>query len=152
MHPYLALVRVLLEFWGCGHSAKLTASLDVACRCLAVDAPSPEEKLTWLSDIAQEHGVEWDAHAAALEMLPAEKQGGYGPPGGPSFSAGGPGFGPGPTSGGTGPGGSGPGSSGPGFGGGGSSGGGGGYQQPQQSSNAYQQGPAGAKRKASSNA
>lgn len=91
------------------------------CRCLAVDAPSPEEKLSWLSDIAQEHSVEWDAHAAALEMLPAEKQGGYGPPGGgPSFSAGGPGFG------------TGPGSSSPGFGGGGG-GGGGGYQQPQQS-------------------
>ncbi|KAL3159859.1 hypothetical protein ABBQ38_010260 [Trebouxia sp. C0009 RCD-2024] len=90
-------------------------------RCLAVDAPSPEEKLSWLSDIAQEHSVEWDAHAAALEMLPAEKQGGYGPPGGgPSFSAGGPGFG------------TGPGSSSPGFGGGGG-GGGGGYQQPQQS-------------------
>lgn len=84
-----------------------------------MDAPAPEEKLSWLSDIAQEHGVEWDAHAAALEMLPAEKQAGYGPPGGgPSFSAGGPGFGPGP------------GSSGPGFGGGG--GGGGGYQQQQQ--------------------
>ena len=92
-------------------------------RCLAVDAPSPEEKLSWLSDIAQEHGVEWDAHAAALEMLPAEKQGGYGPPGGgPSFSAGGPGFGPGP------------GSSDPGFGGGAGSGSGG-YQQPQQMSN-----------------
>ena len=88
-----------------------------------MDAPSPEEKLSWLSDIAQEHGVEWDAHAAALEMLPAERQGGYGPPGGgPSFSAGGPSFGPGP------------GGSGPGFGGGGG-GGGGGYQQPQQISN-----------------
>lgn len=96
-------------------------------RCLAVDAPSPEEKLSWLSDIAQEHSVEWDAHAAALEMLPAEKQGGYGPPGGgPSFSAGGPGFG------------TGPGSSSPGFGGGGG-GGGGGYQQPQQTNSAYQQ-------------
>ena len=92
-----------------------------------MDAPSPEEKLSWLSDIAQEHGVEWDAHAAALEMLPAEKQGGYGPPGGgPSFSAGGPSFGPGP-------GGSGPGCGGGGAGGGG--GGGGGYQQPQQMSN-----------------
>ena len=94
-------------------------------RCLAVDAPAPEEKLSWLSDIAQEHSVEWDAHAAALEMLPAEKQGGYGPPGGgPSFSAGGPGFG------------TGPGSSGPGSGGGG-----GGYQQPQQTSSPYQQSP-----------
>lgn len=90
-----------------------------------MDAPSPEEKLSWLSDIAQEHGVEWDAHAAALEMLPAEKQGGYGPSGGgPSFSAGGPGFGPGP------------GSSGPGFGGGG--GGGVGYQQQQQQTTSQQ--------------
>ena len=25
-----------------------------------------------LSEIAQEHGVEWDAHNAALEMLPAD--------------------------------------------------------------------------------
>lgn len=82
-------------------------------RCLAVDAPSPEEKLTWLSDIAQEHSVEWDAHAAALEMLPAERQGGYGgPPGG------GPGFG---------------------GGGGGSGGGSGGYQQPQQGGQQLQQ-------------
>jgi len=84
----------------------------LSCRCLAVDAPSPEEKLTWLSDIAQEHSVEWDAHAAALEMLPAERQGGYGgPPGG-----------------------------GPGFGGGaGGGGGGGGYQQPQQGGQQLQQ-------------
>ncbi|DBB02869.1 TPA: hypothetical protein ACH3X1_013475 [Trebouxia sp. C0004] len=80
-------------------------------RCLAVDAPSPEEKLTWLSDIAQEHSVEWDAHAAALEMLPAERQGGYGgPPGG-----------------------------GPGFGGGGGGGDSGGYQQPQQGGQQLQQ-------------
>ena len=85
----------------------------LSCRCLAVDAPSPEEKLTWLSDIAQEHSVEWDAHAAALEMLPAERQGGYGgPPGG------GPGFG---------------------GGGGGSGGGNGGYQQPQQGGQQLQQ-------------
>ena len=106
----------------------------VVCRCLAVDAPSPEEKLSWLSDIAQEHTVEWDAHAAALEMLPAEKQGPYGgaPGGGPGFGSSGPNFGPGfPGSG--------------GGGGGGSSGGGGGVGQLQQQSQQpgpYQQGPA----------
>ncbi len=89
----------------------------LSCRCLAVDAPSPEEKLTWLSDIAQEHSVEWDAHAAALEMLPAERQGGYGGPpgGGPGFGGGGSG------------------------GGGGGGGGGSGYQQPQQGSQQLQQ-------------
>ena len=54
-----------------------------------MDAPSPEDKLSWLSDIAQEHSVEWDAHAAALEMLPAEKQSGFSP----SFSSGPPGAG-----------------------------------------------------------
>ena len=50
------------------------SQMHVSNRCLAVDAPGPEEKLTWLSDIAQEHSVEWDAHAAALEMLPADRQ------------------------------------------------------------------------------
>lgn len=69
-------------------------------RCLAVDAPGPEEKLTWLSDIAQEHSVEWDAHAAALEMLPADRHSGSqygsgspGPGGGSTFGQGPPGGG-----------------------------------------------------------
>ena len=54
-----------------------------------MDAPSPEEKLTWLSDIAQAHYEEWDAYAAALEMLPAEKQAGFRLPGsGSGFKAG----------------------------------------------------------------
>lgn len=35
-----------------------------------MDAPSPELKLQTLSDIAQEHNVEWDAHSAAMDMLP----------------------------------------------------------------------------------
>ena len=42
----------------------------LACRCLTVQPPSPEDKLATLSDIAQEYQVEWDAHAAAQEMLP----------------------------------------------------------------------------------
>ena len=39
-------------------------------RCLTLQPPSPEDKLATLSDIAQEYSVEWDAHAAATEMLP----------------------------------------------------------------------------------
>lgn len=73
-----------------------------AYRCLAVDAPSPEEKLSWLSDIAQEHSVEWDAHAAALDMLPAERQSGFSPSfsGGPPGAGSGSSFGQGPPGGG----------------------------------------------------
>ncbi|EFJ53046.1 hypothetical protein VOLCADRAFT_102664 [Volvox carteri f. nagariensis] len=37
-------------------------------RCLLVEPPQPEEKLEMLSEIAQEHGVEWDLSAAAREM------------------------------------------------------------------------------------
>lgn len=39
-------------------------------RCLLIEAPPPEEKLAMLSEIAQEHAVEWDASAAARELLP----------------------------------------------------------------------------------
>jgi uncharacterized membrane protein YgcG len=42
-------------------------------KCLAVAAPDPEDKLACLSDIAQEHGVDWDANAAAQEMLPGSR-------------------------------------------------------------------------------
>ena len=78
------------------------ALTSIAYRCLAVDAPSPEDKLSWLSDIAQEHSVEWDAHAAALEMLPAERQSGFSPSfsGGPPGAGGGSSFGQGPPGGG----------------------------------------------------
>ena len=38
--------------------------------CLLVEAPAPDVKLAALSEIAQEHGVEWDAAKAAREMLP----------------------------------------------------------------------------------
>jgi len=48
------------------------------CRCLSIEAPPPEEKLATLSDIAQEHGVEWDAHGAASDMLPSGAPSGYG--------------------------------------------------------------------------
>ncbi len=37
-----------------------------------MEAPPGEDKLAMLSEIAQEHGVEWDAHNAALEMLPSD--------------------------------------------------------------------------------
>ncbi|EIE21511.1 DUF292-domain-containing protein [Coccomyxa subellipsoidea C-169] len=40
-------------------------------RCLSIEAPAPEDKLATLSDIAQEYGVEWDAHTAAKDMLPS---------------------------------------------------------------------------------
>lgn len=50
-------------------------------RCLLVEAPQPEEKLATLSEIAQEHGVEWDLSAAARELLPPEAA--------PSFVSGG---------------------------------------------------------------
>ncbi|KXZ51714.1 hypothetical protein GPECTOR_11g162 [Gonium pectorale] len=37
-------------------------------RCLLVEPPLPEDKLAMLSDIAQEHKVEWDAAAAARDL------------------------------------------------------------------------------------
>lgn len=37
---------------------------------LQVEPPQPDEKLQMLSEIAQEHGVEWDLSAAARELLP----------------------------------------------------------------------------------
>jgi len=43
-------------------------------RCLLIEAPPPEDKLSLLSEIAQEHGVgpeHWDASAAARDMLPS---------------------------------------------------------------------------------
>ena len=48
-------------------------NLDVesTARCLAIDAPAAEDKLACLSEIAQEHGVEWDAAGAAADMLPS---------------------------------------------------------------------------------
>ena len=39
------------------------------CSCLAIDSPAPELKLQTLSEIAQEEGVEWDAHAASQDLL-----------------------------------------------------------------------------------
>lgn len=59
-------------------------------RCLSIEAPPPEEKLETLSDIAQEHGVEWDAAGAASEMLPSGAPPGFGQ-GGPSGQGGPPG-------------------------------------------------------------
>ena len=35
-----------------------------------MEAPAPELKLQTLSDIAQEYNIEWDAHSAAMDMLP----------------------------------------------------------------------------------
>ena len=83
---------------------------DILCslsRCLSIEAPPPEEKLATLSDIAQEYGVEWDAHGAASDMLPSGAaphgyQAGHGgppgeqwggPPGGGGNSGGGYGMG-----------------------------------------------------------
>ena len=45
----------------------------LGCRCLDIGAPAPEDKLACLSEIAQEHGVEWNVAAAASEMLPARR-------------------------------------------------------------------------------
>lgn len=42
----------------------------VLFRCLAIGAPEPDEKLQTLSEIAQEFGVEWNAAAAAQDILP----------------------------------------------------------------------------------
>ena len=39
-------------------------------RCLLIEAPSGESKLACLSEIAQDHGVEWDASVAAKDLLP----------------------------------------------------------------------------------
>lgn len=47
-------------------------------RCLSIEAPPPEQKLETLSDIAQEHGIEWDAAGAASEMLPSGAPQGFG--------------------------------------------------------------------------
>ena len=49
-----------------------------ASRCLSIEAPPPEEKLATLSDIAQEHSVEWDAAGAASEILPSAAPPGFG--------------------------------------------------------------------------
>ena len=38
-------------------------------RCLAIGAPDAEVKLQLLSEIAQEHSVEWDSHRAHQEMV-----------------------------------------------------------------------------------
>ena len=38
-------------------------------RCLAIGAPDAEIKLQLLSEIAQEHAVEWDSHRAHQEMV-----------------------------------------------------------------------------------
>ena len=38
---------------------------------LAIDSPPSELKLQTLSEIAQEEGVEWDAHAASMDLLPS---------------------------------------------------------------------------------
>ncbi|CAL5229714.1 g13088 [Coccomyxa viridis] len=64
------------------------ASSDLTCRkwrvnenlirCLSIEAPPPEQKLETLSDIAQEHGIEWDAAGAASEMLPSGAPQGFG--------------------------------------------------------------------------
>lgn len=89
---YLAILPSLLAYGGM-QDTKLVWGF----RCLAIDAPAPEDKLATLSDIAQEYGVEWDTHRAAADMLPS------GPPSGPSppmFPQGGPGVPPGPYGGG----------------------------------------------------
>lgn len=56
-----------------------------AHRCLSIEAPAPEDKLATLSEIAQEYGVEWDAHRAARDMLPAVVPPGEGVPAAPGF-------------------------------------------------------------------
>ena len=38
-------------------------------RCLAIGAPDAEVKLQLLSEILQEHDVEWDSHRAHQEMV-----------------------------------------------------------------------------------
>ena len=43
------------------------------CRCLAIGAPDAEVKLALLSDIAQEHSVEWDSHRAHQEMITGDR-------------------------------------------------------------------------------
>jgi len=47
----------------------LTATSVALCRCLAIGAPDQETKLQLLSEIAQEHEVEWDSHRAHQEMV-----------------------------------------------------------------------------------
>jgi hypothetical protein len=58
-------------------------------RCVSVEAPDPAAKLELLSEIAQEHQVEWDADLARREMLPGGDQGGGGGAGGSSGGGGG---------------------------------------------------------------
>lgn len=68
-------------------------------RCLSIEAPPPEDKLATLSDIAQEYGVEWDAHTAARDMLPSGPPPGIPPPPGNPSGAWGAGAGGGPPTG-----------------------------------------------------
>ncbi|CAK0784450.1 hypothetical protein CVIRNUC_007654 [Coccomyxa viridis] len=109
--PELIVIRAQLA-GKYGKEYLAEASSDLTCRkwrvnenlirCLSIEAPPPEEKLATLSDIAQEYGVEWDAHGAASEMLPpgahpgfADGPGSHGGPGqwggpaGPGGSGGG---------------------------------------------------------------
>lgn len=76
--PELANLRGLLASkYGKEYVAE--ASNDVHCtkwqvnenlrRCLTVEPPLPEEKLSMLSEIAQQHNVEWDLAAAARDLL-----------------------------------------------------------------------------------
>ncbi len=39
------------------------------CRCLSIGAPDQETKLQLLSEIAREHGVDWDSNRAQQEMV-----------------------------------------------------------------------------------
>jgi len=115
--PELEKIRGLLSH-KFGREYVEKASSDLSCRqymvnenlirCLAIGAPDQETKLQLLSEIAQEHEVEWDSHRAHQEMVtggqrstsftnspsgggPPGFSGGFGGPGG--YGGGGGGFG-----------------------------------------------------------
>lgn len=80
MPELLDLQKVFAAKYGKEYVAE--ASHDVHCkrwqvnenlrRCLTIEPPQGEDKLSMLSEIAQEYNVEWDIERASRELLPQE--------------------------------------------------------------------------------
>lgn len=56
-------VLLCLKAWQCSHA--LRRVLRFAGRWLSIEAPTPEDKIACLTEIAQEHGVDWAPDGAA---------------------------------------------------------------------------------------
>eukprot|EP00798_Chlamydomonas_sp_ICE-L_P030280 gene30280-35268_t len=103
--PDLKELSTLKEMFASKYGKAYAKVNTTLIHCLLLETPPPEEKLAALSDIAQEHGIEWDMAAAARDLNimtpgasvptpptdpPITGPGGgdpsfQGPPGGPSY-------------------------------------------------------------------